>query len=200
MEAADRVDSTTGVQMAYLKQWAERAYNELELRVPELFPRSRYGKSRAYQLDAIKAIQRLEGDLIYLDPPYNQHKYLGNYHIWESVVLWDKPEVYGVACKRIDCKTRKSDFNSRTKCQQALEHVLQHARCKYLLVSFNNEGYVSREQMEKLLGQRGRVRVVTTPYKRYVGAQIGIYNPSGKRVVKVSHLHNKEYLYLVSVG
>ena len=43
-------------------------------------------------------------DLAYLDPPYNQHRYFTNYHVWETLVAWDAPEHYGVACKRIDAR------------------------------------------------------------------------------------------------
>ncbi len=198
MEAADRVDSTTGVQMAYLKEWAPRAHNDLELRVPSVVPRARYGKGKAHEMDALMAAETLEADLLYLDPPYNQHKYLGNYHIWESLVRWDKPETYGVACKRVDCRTRGSAFNSRPRILTALRKIVCAARAKYLVVSFSNEGYIHREEMEALLGERGYVTVIEADFKRYVGAQIGIYNPAGNKVGKISHLRNKEHLYLVT--
>ena len=120
MEAADRVDSTTGVQMAYLKQWAPRAHKALALRLPRVLPRARAGKGQAYELDALEAAACLEGDVAYLDPPYNQHKYLGNYHIWETLVRWDKPAVYGTACKRVDCRERASLFNSRPRALEAM--------------------------------------------------------------------------------
>jgi adenine-specific DNA-methyltransferase len=194
MEAADRVDSTTGVQMAYLKQWAPRALNDITLRVPKVLP----GQGAALRADAIDAARVFRGDLAYLDPPYNQHSYLGNYHVWESLVRWDKPEVYGVACKRIECKTYRSPFNSKRTIQEALRGVVEALRVKYLLVSFNNEGLVEREEMEGILSSRGRVRVFETAFKRYVGAQIGIYNPAGEKVGRVGHLTNKEYLYLVT--
>jgi adenine-specific DNA-methyltransferase len=197
MEAADRVDSTCGLQMAYLKQWAPRAHNELALRLPELLPRAAAGKGEAHQLEALAAAQTLSADLAYIDPPYNQHSYLSNYHVWESLVLWDKPEVYGVACKRVDCRTRKSPFNSKRKFHAALRELIAAVDAKVLLVSFNNEGYIEREQMEELLSTRGRVTVLSHDYKRYVGAQIGIYNPSGEKVGAVSHLRNLEYLYVV---
>lgn len=200
MEAADRVDSTVGVQMAYLKQWAPRACNDLELRIPNVLPASMYGSCRATQLDASEAIRELAGDVIYLDPPYNQHSYLGNYHIWESLVKWDKPDVYGIACKRIDVKSRKSAFNLKPRFREALADVVHHANCRVLVVSFNNEGYISREDMETLLSERGPVYVLATDYKRYVGAQIGIYNPSGEMVGSVSHVRNLEYTYIVDVG
>jgi adenine-specific DNA-methyltransferase len=198
MEAADRVDSTTGVQMAYLKTWAPRASNDLELRVPQLLPRATAGKGEAHRLPAEDAAARLEADVAYIDPPYNQHSYLGNYHVWESLALWDKPEVYGIACKRVDVRERKSAFNSKVAATDALSRVIERVRARHLVVSFNDEGYIPRAQMETLLASRGSVRVLAHDYKRYVGAQIGIHNPAGKVVGEISHLRNTEYLYVVS--
>ena len=198
MEAADRVDSTTGVQMAYLKQWAPRAYNDLELRVPQLLARAAAGKGAASQLDAAAAVSQIAADICYLDPPYNQHKYLGNYHIWESLVLWDKPEVYGIACKRVDCRDRSSSFNSKTDARAAMQRVIRGVRARHLVVSFSNEGYFTRTDMEAMLAERGEVLVLEHDFKRYVGAKIGIYNPSGERVGEVSHLRNTEYIYVAT--
>ncbi len=202
MEAADRVDSTTGLQMAYLKTWAPRAYNDLELRVPDVLPRARHGKGQATCLDAFEAAKMLEADVAYVDPPYNQHSYIGNYHAWESLVRWDKPEVYGIACKRVDVRQRKSVFNSRPQFADAMRRLLASVRAPVLVVSFNNEGYLGREDMEAMLAAlwdgQGKVTTIENAFKRYVGAQIGIYNPQGEKVGKVSHLTNKEYLYIVS--
>ncbi|HEY8376417.1 MAG TPA: DNA adenine methylase [Nannocystis sp.] len=197
IEAADRVDSTTGVQMAYLKSWAPRAYNDLELRVPEVLPRARWGKGQAYGLDALEAAAALEADLAYIDPPYNQHSYLGNYHVWETIVRGDAPEAYGVARKRIDCRERRSVFNARSKIRAAMEALIDAVRAPLLLVSFSDEGYLSRAELEALLARRGPVRVLSFDYKRYVGAQIGIYSPRGEKVGRVSHLRNTEHLYIV---
>lgn len=202
MEAADRVDSTTGLQMAYLKTWAPRAHNDLELRVPDVLARAKHGKGQATCLDALEAAAQLEGDIAYIDPPYNQHSYLGNYHVWESLVRWDKPEVYGVACKRVDVRERQSAFNSRRRFAEVMRKLFEAVRAPVLIVSFNNEGYLAREEMEAMLASlwdgQGKVTTIENDFKRYVGAQIGIYNPAGEKVGKVSHLKNKEYLYVVS--
>ena len=202
MEAADRVDSTTGLQMAYLKDWAPRAFNDLELRVPHVLPRARHGKGQATCLDAIDAAKSLEADVAYIDPPYNQHSYLANYHIWESLVRWDKPEFYGIACKRVDVRERKSIFNSRPRFAGAIRQLLSAVRAPVLVVSFNNEGYIARRDMEEILSSlwdgKGKVTTIEKDFKRYVGAQIGIYNLNGEKVGKVSHLNNKEFLYVVS--
>ncbi len=197
MEAADRVDSTCGLQMAYLKKWSARSHNELELRLPDVLP----GAGRAWQCDALEAAGREAFDVVYLDPPYNQHRYLGNYHVWESLVRWDKPEVYGLAMKRVDAKDYKSDFNSKPRIREALAKVIAKLDARYLLVSFSNEGYLSHEDLTELLSaHHGEVASVALDYKRYVGAQIGIYNPRGEKVGNVSHLRNAEYLFLSGPG
>jgi adenine-specific DNA-methyltransferase len=202
MEAADRVDSTTGLQMAYLKKWAPRASNDLCLRVPAVLPRAPAGKGEAHCLEALEAAQTLAADLAYIDPPYNQHNYLGNYHVWESLVRWDKPPVYGIACKRIDCKDRRSIYNSKPRFAAAMKELLHAVRADTLVISFNNEGYIDRETMEPLLADlfegKARVTTIESDYKRYVGAQIGIHDLQGNKVGKVTHLRNKEYLYVVS--
>jgi adenine-specific DNA-methyltransferase len=198
MEAADRVDSTCGLQMAYVKAWAPRSFNDLELRMPEVLPAVEAGPCRAMKLDANVAARQLEVDITYLDPPYNQHSYLSNYHIWESLVLWDKPDVYGVACKRVDCRTRKSDYNSKRAHRSAFVDLVDSLTAPLIVVSFNNEGYQSRAELEQVLARHGELFVVTKDFKRYVGAQIGIYNPAGDKVGKISHLRNKEHIYLVA--
>lgn len=194
MEAADRVDSTTGVQMAYLKQWAPRALRPIALRLPDVLP----GAGVALGLDALQAAAEHEADVAYLDPPYNQHRYLGNYHVWESLVRFDAPDVYGVACKRTDCRSYESAFNSRRGIHPALQALLGRVRARHLLVSFSDEGFVAREEIEAWLRERGDVVVRAFDSPRYVGARIGIHNPRGERVGEPGRLRNVEYLFLVS--
>lgn len=198
MEAADRVDSTTGVQMAYLKSWAPRALGTLELRVPDVLSRAAAGAGEAHELDALVAAERLEADIAYIDPPYNQHSYLGNYHVWETLVRWDAPDVYGIACKRQDCRARTSAFNSRRLSAGVLARLFESVRARALVVSINDEGFLSRDEIEAMLARRGRVTTLAHDYKRYVGAQIGIYNPSGQKVGRVGRLRNTEFLCLVT--
>src|SRR5208283_4466963 len=112
LEAADRVDSTTGLQMAYLKQWAPRSFLPLSLRVPELLA----GPGRSIRADAREVVASIGPvDFAYLDPPYNQHRYFTNYHVWETLIRWDAPDHYGVACKRADARNKAthSEFNSK---------------------------------------------------------------------------------------
>jgi adenine-specific DNA-methyltransferase len=200
IEGADRVDSTTGVQMAYLKSWAPRAHKEISLRLPNILAHPKAHACSAHQLDAIDAAKSLSADIAYLDPPYNQHSYLGNYHIWETLVRWDKPETYGVACKRVDCRERKSPFNSKVKIAEALDRVIEAVDCNTMIVSFNDEGYLSRDQIESMLTKRGPVVVLDRDHPRYVGCKIGIHNQKGQRVGKVGKVRNTEYFFIAGVG
>ena len=195
MEAADRVDSTVGVQMAYLKRWAPRAHQPLRLRVPELLD----GEGSASCLEAHEAASRFPADLAYLDPPYNQHSYLGNYHVWESLVRWDKPDVYGVAMKRVDVRERSSPFNRRGRIAEALRLVLDAVRARYLVVSFSNEGYLTLEALRAMLAGRGPVREAELPHRRYIGSRIGIYNPRGQKVGVPGRTTNREHLFIVEL-
>ncbi|MBL6455981.1 DNA adenine methylase [Belnapia sp. T6] len=198
LEAADRVDSTAGLQMAYMKRWAPRALNPLSLRLPALLPRPAAGACVALSGEAEAVAAGIDCDLAYLDPPYNQHSYLRNYHVWETLVRWDQPEVYGIAMKRVDCQSRLSAFNSRPGIGPALARTIAALRCPTLVVSFNNEGYLDRAALEAMLRPRGHLQVVEIPYGRYVGAKIGIHNPKGEKVGTVRHLTNTEFIFIVS--
>ncbi len=195
IEAADRVDSTAGVQMAYVKQWAPRSYQPLALRVPELLA----GPGTALRADALEvAATSAPCDLAYLDPPYNQHRYFTNYHVWETLVAWDAPEHYGVACKRIDARddTTKSPFNQRRAMPDALRQVIADVRARVLVVSYNDESWVTIDELREWCSVHGHVEVLSFDSRRYVGAQIGIHNPKGERVGSVSHVRNREYVVI----
>jgi adenine-specific DNA-methyltransferase len=194
MEAADRVDSTCGLQMAYVKRWAPRSHNDLELREPVAVPGPAGTVSR---LDANALASQLGGvDLAYLDPPYNQHSYFSNYHIWETLMRWDAPEHYGVACKRVDCRTTKSAYNSRRASWHALSTLIERLPTPWIVLSFSDEGHHDPAAVAALLSEKGHLRTLAIDSKRYVGAQIGIFDPSGRKVGAVSHLRNTELLFV----
>jgi adenine-specific DNA-methyltransferase len=198
MEAADRVDSTTGLQMAYLKQWAPRSFNRLELRMPALIA----GRGKASRSDANTFAESHEPvDVAYIDPPYNQHSYHSNYHIWETLVRNDAPESYGVARKRTDCRDVKSAYNSKVRSWEAFSALIRTVRARHLIVSFSDEGFFAHDDIHALLEDAcGEVISIPVDGKRYVGAQIGIYNPKGRKVGKVSHLRNREFLFVAGQG
>jgi adenine-specific DNA-methyltransferase len=193
LEAADRVDSTTGVQMAYLKSWSPRSHQPLALRRPALIT----GPGHALRGDATAVLDQLpEVDLAYLDPPYNQHRYFTNYHVWETLVAWDSPPHYGIACKRADARdpSTKSVFNDRRQAPEALAGIIAKVRAGVVVVSASDEGWVTLADVVAMCQPRGHVEALAFDSRRYVGAQIGIHNLRGEKVGRVSHTRNTEYL------
>lgn len=198
--AADRVDSTAGMQQAYLKSWSRRSYNALELREPELLS----GTGESVLGDAREVVEAMDPvDLAYLDPPYNQHRYFTNYHIWETLIRWDSPEHYGIACKRIDARdpASKSIFNKKREMPSAFTDLLRRTKAQALVVSYNDEAWISPEQMLTALHETGHddVTVMEFDHERYVGARIGIYSPRGVKVGQVTRVRNVEYLYVAGL-
>jgi adenine-specific DNA-methyltransferase len=194
MVAADKVDSTTGIHMSYLKKWSSRSYNQLKLAYPPLLR----GTGMALQGDALEVAQQHRADLVYLDPPYNQHSYSGNYHLWETLVRWDNPPTYGIARKRLDVKENKSLFNSRRSAKGAMEKLLLGVQAKHIVMSFSNEGFFTTQEIQNMLSGWGYVIGQSQSYRRYIGAKIGIYNPKGQKVGQVSHTQNQEYLFVAT--
>jgi adenine-specific DNA-methyltransferase len=192
LEAADRVDSTCGLQMAYLKRTAARARRPLELREPAAVPGPRGAVLRR---DASALARELDGiDCAYLDPPYNHHSYFANYHVWETLVRWDRPDAYGVARKRADCRTTRSAFNRSREAWDALAGLVRDLPTPWLVVSVSDEGFHHPGDVASLLAERGHVAALAIDSPRYVGARIGIHDPAGRRVGTVSHVRNLEYL------
>ena len=80
----------------------------------------------------------------------------------------------------------------------ALESLIRRARAEVVVVSYNDESWITVEQMTHSLREAGHedVRMLAFDSKRYVGAQIGIFNRSGDKVGKVSHLRNVEHVFV----
>jgi len=195
LEAADRVDSTTGVQMAYVKQWAPRSFRPLRLEVPALLA----GPGHALRADAVDVAGSLGPfDLVYLDPPYNQHRYFTNYHIWETLVAGDQPPHYGIACKRADARdpSTRTLFDSKRTMPDALASVIRSVDCGLLVLSYNDESWLPPATLESMCAPRGTVAVATFDAPRYVGARIGIHDPQGQKVGTIGRLRNREILVL----
>jgi len=198
VQAADRVDSTTGHQMAFMRDWAPRALKPLELRLPELLARPVAGACQALCEDAVALAPMLECDVVYLDPPYDQHAYLSNYHLWETLVRWDQPETYGRAQKRVECRTRRSAFNNRAGIGPAFAQLVNGLRAPTLIASFGAEGFLARADLEAMLGARRYLHVLEVPHRRYAGTRLGIHNAAGIAVGTPGPDDTMERMYVAS--
>ena len=119
-------------------------------------------------------------DIVYLDPPYNQHPYGSNYHVLNTVALWDNPPVTngiegfgGKSAIRLDWRTaRRSAYNSRASATPALEQLLETVRPRHILISYSTDGLIPLELLVDAACRRGATVALTSRYKRYrVSAQ-----------------------------
>jgi adenine-specific DNA-methyltransferase len=123
------------------------------------------------QEDANRAV-RLVGrlDLVYVDPPYNQHPYGSNYFMLNLLVRYRRPERVS-RVSGIPPDWRRSGYNSRAKCKPLLEDLLESADAPYLLVSFNDEGFITPAAMHAMLRKLGKVDVVRKKYNAFRGSR-----------------------------
>lgn len=127
-----------------------------------------------------------EIDLAYLDPPYNQHPYSANYFMLNLINEYIEP-INISKVSGIPNNWNKSNYNKKNKALSSLEDLCKSIKAKYLLISFNSEGYISFEQMMKMLKKYGEVRYYQVEYNVFRGC----------RNLNNRNLHNYEYLFLL---
>ena len=157
---------------------------------------------RSFAKDAQRLAERLaaeEIDVAYLDPPYNQHPYGSNYHVLNSVVLWDKPPLSRQitrgtkAAIRLDWRTeRRSAYNYRDEATAAYARLLAAIRARYILTSYSTDGMIPLENLLRRNVDRGHVSIVMQGYKRYrVSSQRFSKKPMNVEFVLVVDTHRK---------
>jgi len=140
-----------------------------------------------FQEDAVQLVKRLHGlDLAYFDPPYNQHPYGSNYFMLNLICNYQEPADLS-RVSGIPSDWRRSAFNVRAQFEQTFRDLIHGVDSRYILVSFNSEGFLSRETMAAILRERGRTEVVEIPYNTF----------RGSRNLRNRDIHVTEHLFLV---
>ncbi len=173
IEAADRVANTTGVYASFVKTLQPNARRDLELRpiVPTL-ARNGSGGSTAFRGAAAERVAGVGPiDLLYLDPPYNERQYPAYYHIPELIASgWTPPPRIRGKTGLIPDDDLRSDWCRRSRVAGALDRVLDACDARHILLSYNDEGLLPREEIEATLRERGIADSYVRydrPYKRY---------------------------------
>ncbi|MFH0948696.1 MAG: DNA adenine methylase [Elusimicrobiota bacterium] len=190
IETVPYVANISGNYAAYLKNWDPRALKKLQLRVPDILSSQR--KNRAFKKDANTLIKEIESDILYLDPPYNSRQYASNYFILELIAEgWFKkePNIYGKTGMR-PYSEQKSAYCQKSLVRNMFEDLIVNAKTKYILLSYNDEGLLSENEITNILFKRGKVNVFEQAYRRYKSINQG---DTDRKIVK-------EKLYFVKVG
>ena len=133
-----------------------------------------------------------EVDLAYLDPPYNQHPYGSNYFMLNLILENKYPEnISNVS--GIPNNWNRSAYNKKQHAFSALSSLVENIKAKFVLISFNSEGFISLNEMKDLLKKTGKVKVLETPYNTFRGCR----NLTSLTEKEKRDIHVTEYFYLL---
>ena len=143
--------------------------------------------TEVYNSDANELIETLgEVDLAYLDPPYNQHPYGSNYFMLNLILDYKLPEKISKV-SGIPENWNRSAYNKRNHAMHALTRLVENIKAKYVLISFNSEGFITIDQMQKMLVRFGKLEILEKKYNAF----------KGSRNLHKRNIHVSEYLYLL---
>lgn len=191
IDAADHVANMSGTYGAFLKVWRSVALKRIELKGRTVYDNSLVNFANRETAEAL--ITEISGDILYLDPPYNSRQYASNFHVLESIAVWDKQELRGKTGLR-DYEDQKSDFSSKSKAADALESIVTKAKFNFIALSYNNEGIIPHEQILEILSKKGEVKVFSHEYRRFRTER-----DHEKRQYKDVGDKTEEFLFLVKV-
>lgn len=157
----------SGTYGAFLKSWDQRALKRIKLVELEVPVNGRNNK--CFNESYATLLDKISGDILYIDPPYNERQYLPNYHLLETIAKYDYPVIKGKTGIR-DYKEQKSDFCIKSKALLALEELISKAKFKYILFSYNTDGLMSESDICKILekySKNGQCEVTRIPYRRF---------------------------------
>jgi adenine-specific DNA-methyltransferase len=208
--ALDRVDSTLGHFVSYLRDWSPRSYRELRLDVPRLF--ENVHDHEVFRQDVFE-VAPTDVDLAYYDPPYGSNnekmppsrvRYASYYHVWTTIILNDKPELFGKALRRRDSSDtvapsvfeefRRNPATGRFLAIEAIERLVESTRARWILLSYSSGGRATAEELNDVLQRHGTlVEVIELDYKRNVMADMKWTN----QWIRDADTSNREFLFLV---
>lgn len=162
IESADKVANTASVYGAFLKKIKKTAQKELILE-PAIFEINSHSHE-VYNEDSNLLIKKIEGDILYLDPPYNAREYGANYHLLNTIAKYDNFTPKGKTGLRV---YSKSAFCKKKEVEKSFDDLIKNANFKYIFLSYNNEGIMSSETIKKILSNYGKYDLLTTEYQRF---------------------------------
>ncbi len=167
VESIPFFSNISGTYGAFLKTWDPRALKRFSLVKPDVITNKK--NNRCFNLNYPDLLDQVTGDVLYVDPPYNERQYLPNYHLLETAARYDYPEIKGVTGLR-DYKQQKSEFCIKTKALNALDTLIRKANFRYILFSYNTDGLMPEEDIKATFekyAKNGVCKVYRIPYKRF---------------------------------
>lgn len=209
--ALDSVDNTIGHYSSYLSKWSPRSYSQMVLKVPRLIEQKE--DHLVFQKDIFELLDEIEVDLAYFDPPYGSNnekmppsrvRYSSYYHIWTTIILNDRPKLFGKARRRCDTSDtvaasvfeefRRNPATGRFIAVEAIERMLVQVKAKYIILSYSSGGRATAEDLRETIKRVGKLqKVVEVNYRKNVMAGMKWTNEWVREAEKPHH----EFLFLI---
>jgi len=164
LEWIDKVANTASVYGAFLKKLKKSAQKLMLLKPAEFYLND--NEHAVYNSDVNTLIKHTAHDVVYLDPPYNQRQYSGNYHILETIAKNDNPSIKWKTWMR-DCSNQKSLYCKKSEVKNSFRDIIQTIDAKYVFLSYNCEWLMSHQEIKEIMSERGKYWVFTKKYRRY---------------------------------
>ena len=186
LEDADAVANTASVYGAFLKHLKQSARRKLELK--GAFFALNDAEHEVYNEDANLLINRIEGDVLYLDPPYNARQYGANYHLLNTIAKYDDFVPNGKTGLR---EYRRSLYCQKNEVAKVFENLIKNARFKFIFLSYNNEGLMSQSEVRTIMEKYGAYDLKTTGYQRFKADKTENRNHKATETVEYLHILEK---------
>lgn len=162
LESADKVANTASVYGAFLKHIKKSAQKNLILE-PADFIESK-NSHKVFNEDSNTLIRKISGDILYLDPPYNHRQYGANYHLLNTISLYDNFTPQGKTGLR---EYTRSKYCIKRDISNSFEELIKYAKFKYIFLSYNNEGLMNEKTTKDIMKKYGKYKLVKKKYQRF---------------------------------
>jgi len=186
LEAADAVANTASVYGAFLKHLKKSAQKPLQLRPAEYLINE--SEHEVHNRDANELIAEIEGDILYMDPPYNHRQYGANYHLLNTIARYDEFQPAGKTGLR---SYERSRWCIRNQVAAVFDDLIGKAKFKHIFLSYNNEGLMSLDEVRRIMSKYGRYDLIEQPYQRFKADKTENRNHKATSTVEYLHVLEK---------
>jgi adenine-specific DNA-methyltransferase len=186
LESADKVANTASVYGAYLKHIKTSAAKKMVMK-PAVFQQTEY-THQVFQQDSNALIKKIEGDILYLDPPYNARQYGANYHLLNTIAKYDTFVPKGKTGLR---EYYKSDWCRTGEVLKSFQELIENAQFKYIFLSYNNEGLMSQKEVQTVMERFGKYSLETKKYQRFKADKTENRNHKASETFEYLHILEK---------
>ena len=173
IESVSKVANVAGVYGSYLKKWDPRAVKPMKFIHVEQLKENALYENEVYNKNIEELINDISGDILYLDPPYTKNQYSVQYHLLETIALYDEPELKGKTGAR-DTKSKTSKFSKPGDVHIEFEKIVAKAKFKYIILSYSSDGIMSKEYIESVMKRYGKPETFDFrkfTYKQYLNSK-----------------------------